>query len=62
MSPEVGFALKSMIDDKEYGTYIKSVHSKDIDSIMEEGIRCLGNSSSVSTFNPESIKNNNKTI
>ena len=56
MSLEVGFALKSIIDNQECDAYTKSGHSKDIDSIMQEGIRCLGNSSSVSTFNPQSIK------
>ena len=55
MDHETGLFLKSLLDDPEHDTYIKSVHSKDVDKIMEEGIRCLGNSSSVSTTNPTAV-------
>lgn len=55
LSNETGLILKDMIDDPNYDTYLKSVHSKDIDSIMEEGVRCLGTTSSISTTNPKSI-------
>lgn len=55
MSNEIGLILKSIIDDQNYDTYIKSVHSQDVDSIMNEGIRCLGTSSAISSTNPTDI-------
>lgn len=56
MSQEVGITLKSIIDSKEHDTYVKSIHSKDLDSIFEEGIRCLGTTSSQATTNPNTIE------
>lgn len=35
--------------------YIKTVHSSDVDSIMKEGVRCLGSSTSGSGFSPRSV-------
>lgn len=55
LSEEIGLTLKSLIDDNEHDTYIKNVHSNYVDSIMEEGIRCLGTSFSLSTTNPDTI-------
>lgn len=55
MHISTGNMLKSFIKNSEYDTYVKSVHSSDIDSIMEEGIRCLGNSSSIGSTNPNNI-------
>lgn len=37
--------------------YIKTINSADLDSIMDEGIRCLGNSTSGKNAAPTNIKN-----
>jgi len=55
MDPEVGITLKNIIDDQNYDTYIKSVHSNDADSITSEGIRCLGTSTSGYNTVPNNI-------
>lgn len=52
---ETGNALKEMIDDPNYITYTKSINSYDVDSIFEEGVRCLGNTTSGCGTSPNSI-------
>lgn len=53
--PEVGEFLVACLKDTEQETYIKTIHSKDMKSIFEEGIRCLGNSTSGFGNVPRSI-------
>ena len=43
---EVGETLVSLLKDEEQETYIKTIHSSNLKSIFDEGIRCLGNSAS----------------
>lgn len=52
---DIGMFLKSIFGNPDCDTYIKSIHDSQIESIFNEGIRCLGKSSSISTFNPSSI-------
>ena len=55
MSEETGASLKALIDDPEHDIYIKNVRSSQIESIMNEGIRCLDSTSSLPTLNPDTI-------
>jgi len=46
ISEELGNQLISFLSDDTKNTYIKTVHSSNVESIFNEGIRCLGNASS----------------
>lgn len=41
---ELGEELVALIKNQNVNTYIKTIHSTDLESIFDEGIRCLGNS------------------
>ena len=43
---EVGETLVNYLKDEQQETFIKTIHSNNLESIFEEGIRCLGNSTS----------------
>ena len=55
LSYDIGITLKSLLGNPNYDTYIKSIHDSQVGSIFNEGIRCLGKSSSMLTINPGSI-------
>src|SRR5574344_1128017 len=55
LDPNIGEYLKQCIDNENYDTYIKTVHSNDVDSIFNEGIRCLGTTTSVGGGKPTTI-------
>ena len=46
MDEETGEFLKSLFEDNDCKIYIKTIDSSDADSIMQEGIRCLGTTTS----------------
>lgn len=56
LSYEIGIELKSLLEDSNFDTYIKSVHDSQIESIFNEGVRCYGTSSSLPTLTPNSIE------
>ena len=49
--------LSNIVESGQYDIYIKTVYSTDVPSIMSEGIRCLGSSTSVGSMAPQSINN-----
>lgn len=46
MPIDLGEELVTLLKDETVNTYIKTIHSNDLESIFNEGIRCLGNSTS----------------
>ncbi|MBQ2872654.1 MAG: hypothetical protein IJE89_01480 [Bacilli bacterium] len=46
ISPEAGNYYSSLFEDGEYDIYVKTVNSSDVSSIMSEGVRCLGTTTS----------------
>ena len=55
ISSEAGRYYSSLFEDDGYDIYIKAVNSSDVKSIMDEGIRCLGTSTSGIGSNPTDI-------
>lgn len=55
LSLDTGEFLREMANDETSALHIKSVHSANIDSIFEQGIRCMGTSSSLATLTPRNI-------
>ena len=55
ISNDAGNYYASLFEEPNYDIYVKTVHSFDVDSIMQEGVRCLGTSTSGYGFAPTEI-------
>lgn len=55
ISSEAGEYYSNLCENSEYDVYIKTIHSSDLTSIMQEGVRCLGTSTSGYGFAPSDI-------
>lgn len=59
LDTSVGEYLNELISDSNYEIYTKSIYSDDMESVFNEGIRCLGNSTSGFGNVPKSIESIN---
>ena len=59
ISENSGKYYTQLFEEGEYDIYVKTVHSSDISSIMSEGIRCLGSSTSGYGGAPTSVSDIN---
>ena len=62
VSVEIGEMLENLMYDKSgkksnNQLYIKTIHSRDLDSIFNEGIRCFGSMSSLGSAPPTKLSN-----
>lgn len=51
----LGNYLKQIVNNENYTIYVKKVHSSDVPSIMHEGIRCLGTTTSGAGLGPRTV-------
>lgn len=55
ISNDAGNYYASLFEEPNYDIYVKTVYSSDVDSIMQEGLRCLGSFTSGCGLPPKTI-------